>query len=73
MYSIFATDMAVVASNLTRIADAVSEAPDIDTGKVASARAALNRGEYQVDAERIAEKLMQIDATLRSTPQRRHG
>ncbi len=73
MHSIFAADLATVASNLTRIADAVSDAPDFDTGKVASARAALDRGEYEVNAERIAEKLMQIDATLRGNPQLRHG
>lgn len=73
MHSIFSTDMAAVALNLTRIADAAHDAPDFDTGKVASARAALDRGEYQVDAERIAEKLMQIDATLRGNLQLRHG
>lgn len=56
---------AVVASNLKRIADAVSAAPDIDDGRVRAARDALAQGRYEVNTERIAEKLIQIDTVSR--------
>lgn len=55
-----------MASNFERIAEAVSDAPDLDTGRVEAARNALARGEYKVSAERIAEKLIQIHAVARA-------
>lgn len=64
---------AVVASNLKRIAEAVSEAPDIDTGRVRAARDALARGVYEVNTERIAEKLIEIDTASRGNGRFRHG
>lgn len=73
MHSIFVADRAAVALNLQRIADAVSEAPDFDTRKVKSAREALDRGVYEVNIERIAEKLIQFGTTLRDSGRLRHG
>lgn len=61
-HAIHVADRATVASNLKRIADAVSHAPDIDTSKVEAAKDALARGTYEINAERIADKLLQIDA-----------
>lgn len=62
-----------MASNLKRIADAVSDAPDCDARRVRSAREALARGEYEVDAKRIAEKLLQIDSVARDSARFRRG
>lgn len=64
---------AVVASNLKRIADAVSAAPDIDGGRVRAARDALARGEYEINTERIAEKLIEIDTVSRHNGSFRYG
>lgn len=64
---------AVVASNLERIAEAVAEAPDIDTDRVQAAKDALARGVYEINPERIAEKLMQIDTASRGNERARRG
>lgn len=59
-------DPATLASNLNRIADAVADAPDFDTEGVAEVREALARGAYEINVERIADKLIEIDEARRA-------
>lgn len=56
---------AAVASNFHRIADAVAAAPDVDTRKVEAVREALACGEYEIDPDRIARKILGLDQALR--------
>lgn len=45
--------------------DAVADLPVVDADRVATLRAAIARGEYRIDAERIAERM--IDAAAPDT------
>lgn len=72
-HSIQVVHRAVVASNLARIADAVCDAPDFDRAGVDAARDALARGDYEINAERIAEGLLQFDAPLDDRGRPRRG
>lgn len=55
---------AAVASNFHRIADAVAAAPDVDTAKVEAIKEALACGEYEIDPDRIARKMLGLDKAL---------
>lgn len=70
---VYTADRAAVASNLDRIVDAISEAPDVDRGKVDAAKDALSRGVYEVNPDRIARKLLNLDAALSGTRRCRRG
>lgn len=65
------TERQAVASNLDKIADAVSGAPEIDREKVEAVKDALSRGVYEVDPDRIARKLLNLDAALNGSGTRR--
>lgn len=43
---------------MSRIREAIRSTPDIRTDRVEAARARIERGEYKVDAERLAQKLL---------------
>lgn len=45
-----------------KLADNVAKTPDFDSEKVASIKKAIAEGSFEVDAERIAEKMLQQDA-----------
>lgn len=49
---------------LAKLEAKLSEMPDIDEARVAEIRASLNNGSYQIDADAIAEKLLDIDDLL---------
>ena len=54
--------------NLTKTAETLqktlSNTPEIDRQKVDSIKMALSEGKYQVDAERVAEKFIEIEKAL---------
>lgn len=52
------TETAVRLSELTRT---VSEQPAVDQARVAEIRAAIQEGRYEVNAERIAERLIAME------------
>lgn len=64
-------DRAAVASNMDRIADAVSSAPEIDLRKIEALRRELSRGTYEVDPDRIAMKFLHLNAALHKSGRRR--
>ena len=64
-------DRAAVASNLDRIADAAPGAPEIDLCKVEAVKKALSHGTYEVNPDRIARKLLRLDAALQKSGRRR--
>jgi negative regulator of flagellin synthesis FlgM len=49
------------ARSLLKIEEAVAKAPVVDTAKVAAVKQAINSGTYQIDAGRIAGKLLQFE------------
>ncbi len=52
------------ARRMGRLGAAVDETPVVDTQRVERIRQALEEGSYQVDAERVAEKLMEFEDLL---------
>jgi negative regulator of flagellin synthesis FlgM len=52
------------AMRLQRLAQAVADSPVADTNRIASVKDALNRGEYRVNAERVADKILQAEREL---------
>jgi negative regulator of flagellin synthesis FlgM len=52
------------AIRMGRLGAAMDDTPVVDTQRVEQARQALADGTYKVDAQRIAEKLMQFDDLL---------
>lgn len=60
-----------VAANLQRIAAAVGDAPDVDAERIEATRDALSRGVYEVNPERIAEKLIRFDTALSNAHRKR--
>lgn len=52
------------AQTLSRLEAQVKSAPDVDSRRVEQLRAAIESGSYKVDADAIAAKLLQFDASL---------
>ncbi len=50
---------------LQKLGEAVAAAPVVNTAKVASVRQAIQNGTYQVDAGKVADKLIQFEAGLK--------
>ena len=53
------------ARSLQKIEEAVAKTPVVNTAKVASIKQAINSGNYQVDAGRVADKLLQFERGLK--------
>jgi negative regulator of flagellin synthesis FlgM len=53
------------ARSLQKIEEAVAKAPVVNASKVAAVKQALHSGTYQVDAGRVAEKLLQFERGLK--------
>ena len=51
----------VTLSGTARAARGLAASPPVDTAKVADVRAAVTSGNYRVDAERIAAKMIALD------------
>lgn len=52
------------AQQLKRLAEAVAAAPDVDQVRVAALKDAIARGEYRVDAERVADRMIALERDL---------
>lgn len=52
------------ARSLQKIEEAIAKAPVVDTGKVAAVKQAVQSGNYQVDAGRVADKMLQFESGL---------
>lgn len=52
------------AQALSRLEAQVKSAPDVDSQRVEQLRAAIANGSYKVDADAIAAKLLNFDASL---------
>ncbi len=50
---------------LQKLSEAVASAPVVDTQKVAAVKQAVQNGTYQVDAGRVADKLLQYESGLK--------
>jgi negative regulator of flagellin synthesis FlgM len=53
------------ARSLQKIEEAVARAPVVDTAKVAAVKQAISSGTYQIDAGRIADKLLKFERGLK--------
>lgn len=52
------------AQSMNRLADTISELPDIDSERVASLKQAIAEGRFEIDADRIAENMLNQDDLL---------
>jgi negative regulator of flagellin synthesis FlgM len=50
---------------LQKLGEAVAKTPVVDAAKVASIKQAVNSGTYQVDASRVADKMVQFENGLK--------
>ncbi len=53
------------ARSLQKIEEAVAKAPVVNASKVAAVKQAINSGNYQIDAGRVADKLLQFERGLK--------
>ena len=53
------------ARSLQKIEEAVAKAPVVNASKVAAVKHAIHSGTYQIDAGRVADKLLQFERGLR--------
>jgi negative regulator of flagellin synthesis FlgM len=52
------------ARQLQKLADAVANSPGMDPARVATLKDAVDRGEYRVDADRVAAKMLRLEREL---------
>ena len=52
------------ARQLQRLAEAVAASPATDTERVQALKASIGRGDYQVNPERVADKIIQSERDL---------
>ena len=53
------------ARTMQKLADAVATAPAVDAAKVAAVKQAIQNGTYQVDAARVAAKMLRFERGLK--------
>ncbi len=53
------------ARSLQKIEEAVAKAPVVNSAKVASVKQAVQSGTYQIDAGRVADKILQFESGLK--------
>jgi negative regulator of flagellin synthesis FlgM len=53
------------ARSLQKIEEAVAKTPVVNAAKVASVKQAVNSGSYQINAGRVADKLLQFESGLK--------
>jgi negative regulator of flagellin synthesis FlgM len=49
---------------LERVEKSLAGMPDLDSSRIEAVRSAIERGDYSIDAERIAEALLKSDQAL---------
>ena len=52
------------AHSLNKLQPKVKDAPSVNQSKVESLKAAIERGEYKVDSERLAKKMVTLESEL---------
>ena len=52
------------AAQYMLLEQAIREAPDVDTQRVATLQQSIEHGQYQVDAGRIADRLLQLEGDI---------
>lgn len=52
------------AKQLQKLAEAVAAAPVVDDARVAAVKNAVDQGTYKIDAQRVADKLLQANREL---------
>lgn len=52
------------AQSLNRLQQKIADAPDVDTDKVAAIKAAIERGDYKINAKSIADKMIAQDSAM---------
>ena len=52
------------AQLLKELGEAVSASPEVDRGRIEAIRQAIADGSYEVDARRVAEKLLKLEDQL---------
>jgi len=52
------------ALTLQKLSAAVAKAPVVDAGKVAAVKQSLQNGTYQIDAGRVADKILKSESEL---------
>lgn len=52
---------------LQKLSEAVANAPVVNSQKVAAVKQAVQDGTYQVDAERVADKILQFESGLKQS------
>jgi negative regulator of flagellin synthesis FlgM len=53
------------ARSLQKIGEAVAKAPVVNASKVAAVKQSISSGTYQIDAGRVADKLLQFERGLK--------
>jgi negative regulator of flagellin synthesis FlgM len=53
------------ARSLQKIEEAIAQTPVVNSSKVAAVKQAISSGTYQVDAGRVADKLLQFESGLK--------
>ena len=53
------------ARSLQKIEEAVAKAPVVDVSKVAAVKQAVDSGTYQINADRVADKMLQFESGLK--------
>ena len=52
------------AKEMARVKELAKQAPDVDAEKVAKFRAMIEKGEYKVNAEALADRMLQDELAL---------
>jgi negative regulator of flagellin synthesis FlgM len=55
------------AHQMLALQQQIGETPDIDTARVEQLRADINQNRYQIDAGRIADRLLQLEGDLQAS------
>lgn len=55
------------ARQLASLEQAIREVPEVDTQRVATLQQSIERGQYRVDAGRIADRLLQLEGDIAAT------
>lgn len=53
------------AAEMLRLEESLSKMPDVDNARVASIRASIDEGTYQINPEKIVDSLLKIDMEMR--------
>jgi negative regulator of flagellin synthesis FlgM len=53
------------AQSLQKLSEAIAQTPVVNASKVASIKQAVNGGTYQVDSDRVADKMLQFESGLK--------